>query len=63
MKYTIIPPCDKLKDLVSHFWTGTWDTTLQKPNATYYVIANSLTEIIFAFNGSNKYSDLLFSTV
>lgn len=63
MKYTIIQPREELKDLISHFWIGTWDPMAQKANTTYYVVANSLTEITFAFKGNNKHSDLLFSSV
>lgn len=63
MNYTIIPPCEELKGLISHFWVGTWEISSQKPNQTYYVIANSLTEITFAFNGNHKHSELLFSAV
>lgn len=63
MKYFIIPPCEELRDVISHFWIGTWDATLQKPNTNYYVVANSLTEITFAFSGSLKHSELLFAVV
>lgn len=63
MIHEVISPCEELKDLVSHFWAGTWDATSQKSNTTYYVVANSLTEITFAFNSPDKHADLLFSTV
>lgn len=63
MNYTIIPPCIELKDLVSHFWVGSWEVSTNKPNTDYFVIANSLTEVTFAFNGCDKQSDLLFSLV
>lgn len=63
MEYTVIPPCEALRNLVSHFWVGSWDVKSHKPKRTYYVVANSLTEITFAFNGRGKHSDLLFSVV
>lgn len=63
MIHEVISPCEALKDLISHFWVGTWDTTSQKPHTTYYVVANSLTEITFAFNGNHPAADLLFSAV
>lgn len=63
MIYEIIPPCDELKNWVSHFWTGTRDTVSGKPDTTYYVIAGSLTELVFAFNRAGMHSDLQFSAV
>lgn len=63
MEYLIVPPCEELKDVVRHFWIGTWDIHSQKPNRTYYVIANSLTEITFAFSSNAKHSELLFSAI
>lgn len=63
MKYFRIPPCDALKDFISHFWVGTWNASLRKTNTTYYVIAGSLTELVFAFSDHNRQADLLFSRV
>jgi len=63
MKYEVIQPCEELKDVISHFWVGTWDAKTQEPNSTYYVVANSLTEITFAFHSIDLHSDLLFSAV
>lgn len=63
MEYKVIPPCEALREFVSHFWVGSWDVKSYQPKRTYYVVANSLTEITFAFNGKDKHSDLLFSVV
>ncbi|MDF1547864.1 MAG: AraC family transcriptional regulator [Bacteroidales bacterium] len=63
MDYKVIPPCKELKDIVSHFWTGTWDNNSLVTNEVYYVIANSLTEFTFAFSGSKRHDQLLFSAV
>jgi AraC-like DNA-binding protein len=63
MEYREIAPCNELKQIISHFWVGTWDTNNQSPNELYYIIANSLTEITFAFSGSGKHDELLFSIV
>lgn len=63
MIYEIIAPPEALRDRISHFWTGTWDKTIQKPHTSYYVIAGSLTELCFAFDSNNKHSGLLFSAV
>ncbi len=62
MKYAIVPPCDTLRDFISHFWVGTWEPGHQPVN-DYYIIASSMTEIVFAFNETSHYSDLLFSSV
>ncbi|WP_020533236.1 AraC family transcriptional regulator [Flexithrix dorotheae] len=63
MNYKIIPPCEELKEYISYFWVATWDEKLQKSNAIYYVIANSLAEITFAFQNNSRYAELLFSSV
>lgn len=63
MKYTVIPPCKELKDLISHFWVATWDAKVQEANTNYYIVANSLTEITFAFRSNEQKSELLFSSV
>ncbi len=63
MQYGVIPPGEELKELVSHFWYGTWDCKSQAPNTVYYVIANTVTDIIFAFDGTERHSRLLFSSV
>lgn len=60
MLYEIIPPCAALGDMISHFWTGSWDAS-RPPNTTYMVIAGSLTELTFAFGNRDKPSGLLFS--
>ncbi|UKN02272.1 AraC family transcriptional regulator [Paracrocinitomix mangrovi] len=62
MKYEIIQPCDQLKDLISHFWIGTWENS-QKANSIHYIIASSLTEITFAFKDDKKNSELLFTSI
>jgi len=63
MNYSLLPPCNELKGIISHFWVGTWDESSRKPNNNYYIIANSLTEITFAFQNNNPQAELLFSTV
>lgn len=63
MDYSIIKPCKELKNIISHFWVSTWDANNQAPNAMYYIIATSLTEITFAFSGFAKHDKLLFSIV
>lgn len=59
MSYTIFQPCQELKTFISHFWVADWDVQTQDTNSTYFVTANSLTEIAFGFT-DNK---LLFSSV
>ncbi|WP_319478226.1 DUF6597 domain-containing transcriptional factor [Marispirochaeta aestuarii] len=63
MKYRIIPPCNELKGVISHFWEATWDAKSRAPNMVYYIIANTLTNITFAFDSDNKHSELLFSAI
>lgn len=60
MIYEIIQPCEELKDLVSHFWVGTWDAS-GEPNTSHYVIAGSLAELTFAFD--RVQGNLSFSAV
>lgn len=63
MNYSIIQPDNELKDLISHYWVGTWDPNSHSPNELYFVIASTTTEITFAFSGCEKYDELLFSVV
>ncbi len=63
MIYEVIPPCEALKDLISHFWTGTWAGNSRMPNNTYYVIANSRAELTFAFGSNYRDGELLFSAL
>lgn len=63
MGYIVIPPCEELKDFVSHFWAATWDEDIQKVASTYYVTANSLTEMVFAFKGTQQHSELQFASI
>lgn len=63
MDYHIIPPHPELKNIVSHYWVGSWDFHSHAPNELYYVIASSTTEITFAFSGPEKHDELLFSIV
>lgn len=64
MSYTTIQPCEELKGLISHFWTATWNEHAQQTNSTYFVTANSFTEMVFAFKKSiQQPSQLLFSSV
>lgn len=60
MDYTIIQPCEALREFISHFWVGTWDAS-RSPHSTYYVVAGSVTEWVFAFD--HPHTDLLFSAV
>ena len=59
MSQQIIQPCEDLKDYISHFWAATWDEPIPLTNSTYYATANSLTELVFGFVGSEK----LFSSI
>lgn len=63
MKYTLIPPCKELNGLVKHFWTATWNAEQGQDNTRHIVVANSSTEITFAFSGHHDHSELLFSAV
>jgi hypothetical protein len=63
MNYTIIPPCEELKDYVSHFWMGSLNC-IEQADFTYYSTASTLTEIAFAFKPYHQSGlDLLFSSV
>lgn len=59
MSLITIAPCEELSDFVSHFWAAAWTVQSLEASSTYYMTANSLTEIAFAFRGS----DLVFSSV
>ncbi|HEY9178338.1 MAG TPA: AraC family transcriptional regulator [Flavipsychrobacter sp.] len=61
--YKVIPPPPDLKDVISHFWVGTWDAQSQQGNSMYYIVASSLMEITFAFKDHHHRPELLFSTV
>ena len=63
MNCITIAPCEELKDFVSHFWYAQWDEQKQNDQSTYFATANSLTEIAFAYEGSKRYPELLFSSV
>jgi AraC-like DNA-binding protein len=63
MSYTIIPPCEELKDFISHFWVAEWDESVQYTDSTYYLTANSVTEFVFAFRGKSHQQEFLFSSV
>lgn len=62
MSYTVIPPCRELQDFVSHFWVGNWSGE-PVADTTYYLTANSLTELAFAFEYTAGHPELLFSSV
>jgi AraC-like DNA-binding protein len=63
MNYTIIPPCEELKDYVSHFWMGRLNR-IEQADFTYYSTASTLTEIAFAFKPLHPGGlELLFSSV
>lgn len=59
MSLKIIHPCNDLKKFISHFWVADWNNQTTDFNSTYYVTANSLTEIAFSFRDNS----LLFSSV
>ncbi len=63
MSLLTIPPCKELKGFVHHFWVASWEEQDQYTPATYYATASSLTEIVFAFRGSQKHAELAFSSV
>ena len=63
MIYKVLPPCAELKKYISHFWVGTWDSKCPEANSIYYAVANSLTEIAFAFNSNKPGAELLFTAV
>ncbi|WP_157243404.1 helix-turn-helix domain-containing protein [Algoriphagus resistens] len=63
MFYQKIAPCEPLKELVSHYWAASWDSRLSHRKSIYYTIANTLTDITFAFNDSSSNSQLLFTAV
>nr|WP_236587683.1 AraC family transcriptional regulator [Marivirga aurantiaca] len=52
-----------MKEIISYFWVGTLNVETQSPSDLYYIIANTLTEITFAFSGTEKNDELLFSIV
>lgn len=63
MDNDIIPPCEELKDFISCFWEATWDSEITH-NSTYFVTANSFTEVVFAFQKRTvKHPQLIFSAV
>lgn len=62
MYYNVIPPPIELKDIVSYYWECTLDMNKQA-NEMFLVVANSLTEITFAFHDNKKHSELLFTVV
>ncbi|WP_297337583.1 helix-turn-helix domain-containing protein [Algoriphagus sp.] len=63
MNYQKILPWEALRGLVSHYWVATWDRELTAPKSTYYTVANTLTDITFAFADPKPNSGLLFSAV
>jgi AraC-like DNA-binding protein len=63
LNYQVIAPCEELKEIVSYFWVGTLNQESLISNQKYYIIANYLTEISFAFSGTEKNDELLFSVV
>ena len=63
MNYQVIAPCKELEEIVSYFWVGTLNEHSLISNQKYYIIANCLTEISFAFSGTEKNDELLFSVV
>lgn len=63
MIYQVIPPREELREWISHFWVGTWDAASLQANTSYYVIANTLTELVFGFGSDDRHPDLLFAQV
>lgn len=63
MFYQKIAPCEPLIELVSHYWAASWDSRLGHRKSSYYTVANTLTDITFAFNDTKANSQLLFTVV
>ena len=63
MDYRVLPPGKDLQDIISHFWIGTWDAESRVPLTSYYIIATTLTDIVFAFQGATSHSELVFSAI
>ncbi len=63
MDYAEIAPCDELKDIIRHFWLCSWDARTPHPGGHYYIVANTLTNITFAFSDSSADGELLHSMV
>lgn len=61
--YQRVPPVDSLKHLISHYWIASWDAEVSAPISTYYTVANTLTEITFAFSNAGLNPQLLFTAV
>lgn len=61
MSYCIIPPCQSLKDFISHYWVGNWEDS--NASSSYFMTANSLTEIAFIFRGSSHGIDSVYASV
>jgi hypothetical protein len=59
MSTKIIRPSNDLRNFISHFWVADWSNQIADANPTYYVTANSLTEIAFSFRDNS----LLFSSI
>lgn len=49
MSQQLIQPCAELKNFISHFWVADWGEQTQDNDSIYFVTANTLTEIAFAF--------------
>lgn len=63
MDNAITPPCEELKGFISCFWETTWDSEITH-NSTYFVTANSFTEVVFAFQKRTiQHPQLIFSAV
>lgn len=62
MDYITIPPCEELKEFISHFWVLRQDGS-EPVNPTYYLTANSLTELTFLFDNVPQNPELLFSSI
>lgn len=61
MSYCIIPPCDSIKDFISHFWLGNWAAS--DSTNPYFMTANSLTEIAFIFRSSANGVDSVYASI
>lgn len=57
MEYQMFPPSARLRGVISHFWTGTWESSPKD----IYVIASPLTEITFGFSDEKIGTSLLFT--
>src|SRR5699024_1679043 len=62
MDYITFPPCEELKEFISHFWILRQDRSKHEVPA-YYLTANSMTELTFFFSNESHIPELLFTSI